>query len=449
MLSDLTLKFICIFISCSIFYQSYLIKNRVGTYLFPPAIFSLAWFAFSIFPLLLLISVPVNPAGIVYILICTLFFSLSATPFNWKNAYELNALKGGDILGKLNSNFLRYCLFISIILSVVCALLSASENGFDIREMLFKFMKVSNEYAEKRIGGGLQYTYIGKFATMFIYSSASLGGLLFFAEKKEFYKNLFLLMALLPAVFVMLTQSSKVVLYIAIAYFFASNMLMMVLKNDLNIFNKRFFIRLLSYALIFSIPIVISTISRVNNLLIGVDASKLLFHSFNSYVLGSFFSFSDFFASYLGFPSLLSYVHQDHFWGRYTVKPLFDALGYGADFPVGIYIEQYRVVDVMNTNIFTIFRGLIYDFGVFGSLLAIFISGLIINGVFYRLLCDKDNIFASVFFITSIVFIFFSNLMSLFMARYTLPVFLFVYIALKLNVIYCNKFRTPSLQVDQ
>jgi len=260
-----------------------------------------------------------------------------------------------------------------------------------------------------------------------------MGGFIYYLESNRYYKNIFLAISFLPALYVMLTQSSKVVLFISLSYFIGSNVLMKLQSNQLKLFDKKILIKFLIYGLILIVPIIISVISRGNDLLIGVSALDLLLHSFNSYLLGSFFAFSDFFASYLGFDSLVEYAHNVNYWGRYTFKPLFDAMDMGAVFPVGIFSEQYKITGLINTNIYTIFRGLIYDYGLFGSVVFIFISGLIINSAFYKLLCDKENFFLSIFFITSIVFIFFTDLMSLFMARYTLPVFVLLYVILKLN----------------
>jgi len=432
-MNDLTLKLLAIFLSFAIFLQSYCMKRKVGTYLFPPCIFSMAWFIFTIFPLLLLFQIPVNPLGIGYILICSLTFSLSALPFNWQKAYQLNTRKSQNDLRLFDSQFIKYCFFFSLILAIVFAMVDATKNGFDLYKMIFQVMETSNDYARRRNWGQLNYTLFGKLSIMFVYSSASMGGFLYYRETNKFIKNLLLILSFSPALYVMLTQSSKIVLFISIAYFIGSNLLIKIIANDLNIFDKKLFIKIFSYALVLIIPIIISVISRGNLLLVGISTTGLLMHSFNSYILGSFFAFSDFFANYLGFHSLIEYSHQYNYWGRYTFKPFYDAIGFETTFPLGTFGEQYKIINVINTNIYTIFRGLIYDFGIFGSIFFIFISGLVINGGFYKLMCDRENNFLGVFFITSIVFIFFSDLLSLFMARYTLPVFILLYLILKLN----------------
>jgi len=432
-MNDLALKLLAIGLSFSVFFQCYLIKRKVGTYLFPPCIFSMAWFVFTICPLIFLWQIPVNPLGMAYILICTLVFSLSALPFNWAKAYKLNSKKCKNDLKVFDTKFLKYCFFISIALAILFAMLAAIENGFSLQKMIFSVMETSNDYARKRIWGKIEYTSLGKLSTMFVYSAAAMGGFIYYLESNRYYKNIFLAISFLPALYVMLTQSSKVVLFISLSYFIGSNVLMKLQSNQLKLFDKKILIKFLIYGLILIVPIIISVISRGNDLLIGVSALDLLLHSFNSYLLGSFFAFSDFFASYLGFDSLVEYAHNVNYWGRYTFKPLFDAIDMGAVFPVGIFSEQYKITGLINTNIYTIFRGLIYDYGLFGSVVFIFISGLIINSAFYKLLCDKENFFLSIIFITSIVFIFFADLMSLFMARYTLPVFVLLYVILKLN----------------
>jgi len=444
-MQEIIFKMLLVMISFCFYFQSKLIKGKVGTYLFPPCIFSMAWFFFTIFPLLFLPQIVVSLFGIAYIFTCTLAFSLSAIPFNWKLAYEKNATRSWHYLNEINSPFIKYCFYGSVTLAILFTIIAAMNNGFDFHRIFFNLMEVSKDYARKREAGQINYAFAGKVSVMFMYGSSALGALLYCVNANKFYKNFILVFSLIPALYVMLTQSSKIVLIIAIFYFIASNLLFNILSNKLEIFNKKIIIKIFFCGLILILPVVVSIIARGNNLLGNIGIFNLLLHSFNSYVLGSFLAFSDFFANYLGFPSLIDYEHHQQFWGRYTVKSIFDFLNMGSQFPVGIYSEQYKIDNLINTNIYTIFRGLIYDFGIFGSIVFIFLIGLVINGFFYRLLSDEQNIFAAVFFITSIVFILFTDLMSLFMARYTFLVFAFLYFVLKCNALI---YKIPTFTQD-
>jgi hypothetical protein len=90
----------------------------------------------------------------------------------------------------------------------------------------------------------------------------------------------------------------------------------------------------------------------------------------------------------------------------------FRALGDARPVPLGVYDEFFEIDGVLITNIYTAFRGLIFDFGLFGSLLFAVLAGLIANLSFYFLLCKRFAVIPVVIFIYMVGLIYQSYLVS-------------------------------------
>lgn len=164
-----------------------------------------------------------------------------------------------------------------------------------------------------------------------------------------------------------------------------------------------------------------------------------LFTLLLSYTCGQIYAFSDFFSNYLGFKTEINYIHTYNSYGLFTFRSISDLIRTAHPFPVGIFEDSFSYSNGIATNIFTIFRGLIYDFGLVGTICFMFIFGLVIHAFFYRLLFFRNSFLACASFIITVVFIQFSYLMSLFMARYAFLILGGLFIILWANNKYCKK----------
>ena len=136
-------KALAILISTLFLAQAYGIARAVGTYIFPAALFALAWFAFSFVPLVLLIQAPINCLSLLFIFACISAFSLSALFFDWQRAFAENDRKRVTSFDALNSGTIRHCLYVTSLLSVVFSSLSMISNGFDLSSIIFNLIETS------------------------------------------------------------------------------------------------------------------------------------------------------------------------------------------------------------------------------------------------------------------------------------------------------------------
>ena len=206
------IKIIAYTASLSILLNAYLLKRYIGHYMHPSIIFSLLWFFFTIIPLTFFINIPINPIAIIYISVCTISFSLPALLFNWKIAFKLNNEKSKDKI-IFNNNFLNFLLILSFFSSIIFSVISLMSYGYDLYSILFDMRATSGNFAKFRGNGTHSSNLLGSAAAFFIYLSAVLGGIIYIGKEHYQQKIKILFLALVPSIFFMLIQSSKLVFF--------------------------------------------------------------------------------------------------------------------------------------------------------------------------------------------------------------------------------------------
>ena len=431
-------KFLAILFSGLVLFLAMGIKRVAGTYLIPCGIFALSWFAFTILPLVILFEVPINSLAIFYIFVSTLMFCLSALPFNWRLALKKNNTKSLE-LAKFDSNFLKVSLYISAAGSIILSLLTMVLNGFSINQVIFDLILTSGQYAATRGTEGVEYGIVGVLSLMFTYLCPVIGGLRMFAPRKKW----FFLLSMAPSMFTMVVQSSKLVFLISLFFYLSSAIVAKIYACQFNLPKLSGLPKFIISAAIVAPLILISFISRIgefdpNNF--GNVIEPLAF-AINSYTLGQLYAFSDFFSYTIGDASNSPFKDDYYSLGAYTFASIFDMLGVGKDFPPGMYDESGSYLEIFQTNIFTFFRGLIYDFGILGSLLFMFVFGLICHFVAYKVFIRNNAWFSVAILIALLVFIFMGYLFSVFVARYMFLNIIVVGILLNINTLQSQGAR--------
>jgi oligosaccharide repeat unit polymerase len=163
--------------------------------------------------------------------------------------------------------------------------------------------------------------------------------------------------------------------------------------------------------------------------------------------MGQIYAFSDFFSFAVDLPSESTYKNDFGAYGAFTFASIFNMFGIGKDFPPGMYEESLGYNDIFETNIFTFFRGLIYDFGVFGSLIFMFIFGIFSNIVMWNILIRRHVFLSIPILISIIVFILMGYIFSVFVARYVFLVACVAWVTLIMDeYIYSGRY---AILVDE
>jgi oligosaccharide repeat unit polymerase len=406
---------------------------------------SLAWFIFTFIPFTILFIVPVNPLSVLYIFVCVSAFSLSALPFNWRRAYKTNRLKSYNDYAQFNSRLMHYFFYISFVSSIVASTFCLISSGINLQSIIFNLMETSGYYASIRGKGAIEYGVWGVLGIFFTYATSILGGLISQQHQRGIKKWSLFFFTFAPAAYVMITQSAKLIFYYTIGCYFAAVLLKKIYSNKLDLFNWALLLRLMGYSLLIIPLLSVSMLSR--NLNYELEAGQLLSTLaplINSYAFGEIYAFSDFFSYYLGVGSALTYIHDFNAYGYWTFKSIFDMFGGDKYFPPEFFLDSYYYKEVFATNIFTIFRSLINDFGGVGTIYFMFASGLVVHALFYRLLTSRRDWVACSAFMIAVVFIIGSYLLSIFVARWSLLLLVAFIFIFWINDRYCKCVRKKT-----
>lgn len=416
---------------------AYFTKKKIGTFIFPSSLMSLAWFFYTFIPLLFLYKIPINPLPILYIFVCVLAFNFGALPFNWNKAFQVNKLKS-NYSKTQKPSLLIWLFFLSIFYSIFFTTLVLIISEISLYEIITNPRWAGARFAFLRSEGRINYDLYGILSILFTYLSPTLGSLAFYNYPQSKKRILFMSIGFIPPIYLMITQSSKLIFFFSIAFFLAGLLLSKIHSNNLELFNKKFIPHTL-IAILMTVPFLIFSFSTRNSYAKINDITASFIHSIQSYSLAQPYAFADFFSFHIGHKSILKYQNDLNSFGSYTFTSIYNSFGKQKKFPIGTFFDFYKYENQIQTNIFTIFRGLVNDFGIYGTLIYMYISGIIAHYFYFLLLTRKSHI-ASAIFIITIVYIQGTYLASVFMARYIYLVCASLIFIFWLNDKYEEKF---------
>lgn len=406
-------KLIAILLSVCLLVNAYAIKRQTKSWLVPGSLCSLFWFLFTFFPLVFLYSIPVSFKGQLFITIAVLLFSWTFKFFNWQTAYNKNRYKEPlYTLYALNKIFIFLC--ISVLISIIATIIHLGYTGFSLKSFIVNPIASANLYSQLRYTQSIDETYFNFLSLIFSYVSTLLGGLLFFSKKVKTNKLLLLVFSFLPAIIVMLTQSAKGAFFLCLFLFLGCFYVSWHFSKQKVQFSKKHIL----YALASSVSLfLIFTFSFLSRGLKLSDSSFLFFKDlkrlFSYYTMAHMYSFSEWMQSYLGSNTTISYDTSYYHYGYYTFNFVTRYLFPDKEYIRGIYNEFYSYNGIIETNVYTIFRGLIMDFGILGSLFVCFLVGFIVHKIYVMFLISKSPFLTHVIMIGFIAFLGQSFLASL------------------------------------
>ncbi|SDU99336.1 O-antigen polymerase [Pseudomonas mucidolens] len=392
-------KCISLFLSFFFLLGAWCAKKVFRIWLNPVSIFLLFWFFYTMFPLLVAFEAPVNPLVILYILSFCFAFSLSCFFFPWYIALARNESKLPSSY-YFNRPLIVAAFYGAAGFSALMIFMGVLQQGISIDQLLANPIAVGGVYAGKRYSGEIVSSVYAQLGLQCSYYTAVFGGLVYGARGAAKGKIKLLIVSFLPALLVMFLQSAKGLFFFSIFLFLGGLLVARVYDKNYTLINYQGFRSLSLYGLLV-FPIVIA--SFLSRGIYELDDTTLILNRLRYYLVTyssvHLPAFSDWFSErYLG-ESLMSYRHDTLTMGYYTFMSLFQLAGDDRSLPMGIYDEFYTYGDYVKGNLFTVFRGIINDFGLIGSMFFAFFMGLLCNLGYWRLLSHKNSAFAIVFFV--------------------------------------------------
>jgi oligosaccharide repeat unit polymerase len=416
--SDVADKLVSIALSLAILGQAWLAARRLGTWVAPAPLYGLFWFLFTVIPLALLFPVPSSPLAMGYLLLTCLAFSASALPFDAGAAVAWARREGPSAPPLFDSAFLRRTFYGLSAAIPVLLVLNSRAQGISIGDAIFNVLASAAIYAELRNQELVVANVWQSLSNVAIYVATALGGFVFLHERPGWRRWAVSVVALLPSVVVMVTQSAKGMFFLCAAFFVAAIWVGRLRRGELGLASRRAR-RPLAVAVALTVLLVgVSFLSRGFQDADDRDVvTQGLTRYFASYTSGHLYAFSDWFSDRVGRPSTLHYAPEPPTYGFYTVMPIFEALGSSKQVPAGVYDEYFRHEELLTSNIYTMYRGLITDFGLVGSLVFMLVTGLLFHLAWFHLLVDERPVVPAVVFIYMVGYFYTSFIISLFIWR--------------------------------
>lgn len=414
------------------------LRVRCGSWSNPSVVFALFWGIMTLMPVFFVPEIEPFVPALYFITANVIAFGIPAYLINWTVPLAAAASRRD---GRAASTFLAsreaFLLFFLVQAVVLgCMAANVAYQGFSVVDFLLEPYRVGCEYLAYRYDGSLKPFYAAQIATILNYISASFAGFLISARRSYLYCGLIVFFALLPSAYAVSAYGDKGTILLTIAFLYGSIVAGRIRQGQTSLLNMR---------TLLSVPLLIAGLATLIGLAMinrgggachnqepskiaqsflesslnlksdgsgdgsestASESSRLAF-TVRSYAFGHLYAFSSWFHHYLTGGDLLPAHNEPNpdfhpQWNFDGQPPLYrnpDGLTYGfwtfmaiakhmdPDYwslvPDGYYDEYYVKRGVIQTNVYTYFRGLINDFGIYGSLLFSICFGFLLN-ITYR-----------------------------------------------------------------
>ncbi|MWL87983.1 MULTISPECIES: O-antigen polymerase [unclassified Cupriavidus] len=403
-------KSLAVIYSLMILGQAAALRAYIGTWIAPACLWGLFWFMFTFVPLVALWNVPVNPDAVLYLLVASCLFSLTALPFSWRRVFRLR--RENPMTVDYGSAFMLNAFYVISLVAIFSLLIDLWIQGVTIWDAIFSPMQVAARMIDMRYSESLVPNIFSKLSFATQYPAAIIGGFIYVTRPAGAKRARILVLTFLPSILGMILLGAKGTLFQAFAFYWGGTLVCKIQRGDLRILSREEIRKLLPYGALVVGLVTVSLLSRfIGNA--GADILEGLQRLFASYVTAHLYGFSDWF-SFTTDASFTQYYFDLHNSSAlYTFTPIARLLGDTTALPPGTYDEYFTYDALFQTNIYTMFRGLIIDFGMWGSLLFMVLFGVAMHLSYWMFLVARYPAMSASIFIHSVGYFYSSFMISL------------------------------------
>ena len=168
-------KIIQFFLVLTLFASLILVNKKTGSKFSPVSVFLAIWIVFLFGALITQYDQPVNTIAILYIVIANHVFASSTLVFNFSS--QMGSRVDNFFTTKLVKR-LRASFYLISCISVIFVFANIKRQGFNLYDILFNSVGLSNEYISRRYQGDIEVNFYSIFGLLLAYMSAVLGGML-------------------------------------------------------------------------------------------------------------------------------------------------------------------------------------------------------------------------------------------------------------------------------
>ncbi len=418
---DIILKIVGIFLSLGMLGVAYMVRRFSGSWQAPASLYAVAWFLFTFIPLIALPGVPVNPLAVGYILLTCVAFALPVLGTAWREIPFASEPLGES---EFDRPFLRYVFYLFAGLTIVSLVLSTLAQGVSLSSLMSNFFQVSNSLIADRYNQSTTTTIFSQVSNVASYVTVGLAGLVYPGYRSGWARLRILTIAMAPSLIVMTVFGAKGMIFLCIAMFYAGTLVRRSRDGDYRLMDRGTVTKAMIAAAILLPFVAISFIARGLYEAGGAGAmADGLYRYFVSYSCAHLYAFSDWFSWYVGMDAAQIYAKDGPTGGFYTFMSLFQLAGSDKQVPPGVYDEYFQYSWYLQTNIYTMFRGLILDYTLIGSLVFSSVLGFVSNQCYVAMVRSKTATWSIAFYLVFAGFIYTSFIISLLIWNSMYPVF--------------------------
>jgi len=376
-------------------------------------LFGVFWFLMTLVPLIAVPEVPIHPGGVFFIGAAVVAFAIPALLMRgqWQAAIETAADRRGasEMPGAILFGF-----FLAQALTLSFVVVNLHLQGFSVVEFITSPIATANRYLRARYDGLVSANIFSQSGIVLNYVAVTVGGLTIARVQRRLLQVAILLAAFSPSLVYMQVYADKGTLFLAAAYFFGALIVSRVSSGDVRLITRNTLLTIVA-SLVVLVPALVLTMAARDGSPHGPSemSDKILFY-LRSYAFGHIYAFSDWFSHYFFDQSVMEYTDPERqTWGFWSAMAIGEVIWPEYVLPDGYFREYFAYGGSIQTNIYTMFRGAIYDFGLVGSLIAMSIFGLAGSFAYLVMLRHRSPVVSQAFFIFLVGFLYTSFVFSL------------------------------------
>jgi len=419
----MSLKILSIEISLFIILYGYALAKYTRCWSHPAVIYAVFWFFMTMAPLVFVQSVPITPWALIFILGTTVAFGLPAFCYDWSQSV---AIARSRRISVLTYNRLLPIFFGLQLCAIVFVGINLLIQGFSFSQIIVDPINSANHYMSLRYSGKVSSNIFMQGGIIFNYVAAALAGLTIERQKSRWMIVAIVFFAVTPSLMHMAFYADKGTLFLAASYFYGGVLVDRIMRGDTSLLNKVTAKAGLTAAIVLFPIIIFAMVSR--------QGEYSLSYVLNSYAFGHLYAFSDWFGGFYDVaPTLNAYSKPaDSTWGYWTFMGIGKQVYPAYLLPPGYWAEYLKTGEIQ-TNIYTFYRGLIYDYGLIGALAFMIIMGTISSVAYNAMLRRTTPSISQAYFIFLMGFIYTSYIISLLIWNSAYIVFFIVALLLMAN----------------
>ena len=381
----------------------------------PAGMFSLWWMFSSGMAVVLNHYIIQRYTGTIFILFCVLAFTLGTKLCDMTQSSE--SVEGENVLS-FRKERAAPLLVVLILASMFNPLYSLYLHGFSFTSLfnMALLLHMNSEMSVDRYSGADTYSVLNQFFLVFSYLSPVIGGFCYRMVGR--WTKILCIVTVIPGIFVALTQAMKMGMIVGFILWFAGYVVCSFsYRLSLRVKFRYFFFIILGFFLFLAI-LFLSLVFRTGEL--STRALTDISQKFVTYALGHHHCFDLWYSSY---------ELSEHTYGAMTFMGVSNLLGI-TNRVSGIYTEFTQIGTngfYGISNVYTIFRPLIEDFGEPLTVVILFVFGFCSDKARKSINRRSATCFCQTFLVAVYIYVLWSFVASIYAYTSILTMFAFAY----------------------